>query len=324
MKILVVGASGHVGRLVVQRLLDAGHTVVGIDRQPWPEAPGALDLCVSDLLKRGAEDQFRTRRPEVVVHMATLTHLLAGREERARVNLQGAQALLAHCAQYSVRRLIYVGHHTFYGASPDAPLYHREDEAPAGLGVSPELADIMAADLYVSGAFWRQPGLELTLLRPCYSLGPSGKGALASLLLGARVPRVLGFDPLFQFMHEEDLAEAVVTAVERAPRGIFNVAGPAPLPLSTIVERTGRVSMAVPEALHGKALGLLGVAVAAEGATSHLKYPVVVDGSAFREATGFEPTVDALTVLDGFAAANPSGHPGTGGHPSTSGPEPSD
>jgi UDP-glucose 4-epimerase len=308
MKILVVGAAGHVGKLVVHRLLAAGHTVMGVDRHPWPEAPSGFEHCVSDFLKRAAEDQFRTRRPEAVIHLATVTHLVAPREERARVNLQGAQVLLSHCAHFGVGRLVYVGHHTFYGASPDAPLYHREEEAPAGLGGCPELADLITADLYVSGAFWRQPQLELTVLRPCYSLGPSGEGALASLLTGPRVPMVLGFDPLLQFMHEAELAEAIVRAVEVAPRGVFNVAGPAPLPLSTVIERTGRLAMAVPEALHRPVLGRLGLPVAADGATSHLKYPVVVDGTAFQSATGFVATQDALATLEAFALAHPSGH----------------
>ena len=39
MKILVTGASGALARKVVHRLTDDGHSVLGIDRRPWPDAP---------------------------------------------------------------------------------------------------------------------------------------------------------------------------------------------------------------------------------------------------------------------------------------------
>ena len=43
----------------------------------------------------------------------------------------------------------------YYGAAPDAPLYHGEDEPPMALAVFPELADLVAADLYAATALWR-------------------------------------------------------------------------------------------------------------------------------------------------------------------------
>src|SRR5437588_10975248 len=127
--------------------------------------------------------------------------------------------------------MVFVGRHTYYGAGPDAPLYHTEDEPPQELGAYPELADLVAADLFAATQIWRTPQLNTTVLRLCYTLGASGGGTLAGFLRGRRVPMVLGFDPLFQFLHEEDAAEAIVAAVQKRPRGIYNVAGPQPLPL---------------------------------------------------------------------------------------------
>ena len=42
-----------------------------------------------------------------------------------------------------------------------------------------------------------------------------------------RIPTVLGFDPMMQFVHEEDVCEAIALALEHGLQGVFNVTGPA-------------------------------------------------------------------------------------------------
>ena len=59
---------------------------------------------------------------------------------------------------------------------------------------------------------------------------------------------VLGFDPLYQFMHEDDAADAICVALEKSLRGVYNVAGPQPMPLSLLdPRRRGRTPVPVPE-----------------------------------------------------------------------------
>src|SRR2546425_374086 len=145
-------------RVSARRLLDAGHRVIGIDPRGWPGAPAEIELHAVDIRKRAAEDVFRRHRPDAVIHMATISALLADAEERYRINLGGTRAVFEHCANYGVRQLVFVGRHTYYGAGPDAPLYHTEAEPPQELGAYPELADLVAADLYAANALWRLMG----------------------------------------------------------------------------------------------------------------------------------------------------------------------
>ena len=93
----------------------------------------------------------------------------------------------------------------------------------------PELADLVAADLYAGSALWRYPALDTCVLRMCYTLGASVSGTLATFLKAQRVPMVLGFDPLYQFMHERDVVAAIQLTLEKRIRGVFNVAGPSPV-----------------------------------------------------------------------------------------------
>lgn len=303
MKVLVTGISGKLGRVVTRELLARGHEVVGLDRRAWPGAPRHVRVVEVDIRKRPAEDVFRTERPEGVIHMATVTHLVERSPDRFRINLEGTRAIVEHCARYGVERLVFCGRHTYYGAAPDAPLYHTEEEPPLGVHDFPELADLVAADLFAGSALWRYPEVATSVLRLVYTLGPAKHGTLAAFLRGPRVPVVMGFDPLFHFMHEHDAARAIVLALEKQLRGVFNVAGPPPVPLSALARAAGRQLVPVPEPLLNLALGRFGLPRLPRGALGHLKHSVVVDGAAFQKATGFVHEHDEGDTVRAYAAA---------------------
>ncbi|MEN9579028.1 MAG: hypothetical protein RJA70_2037 [Pseudomonadota bacterium] len=300
MKVLITGVSGRLGRVIADLLLKARHTVVGIDHRPWLGAPEGVEMHEVDLRKRPAEDIFRSHSPEAVVHMGTVSHLHLSDPERHRMSLGGTKAAIDYCHRYGVKHAVFVGRHTYYGATPDSPLYHTEDEPPMAAENFPELADLIAADLFAGSALWRYPNLNTAVLRLCYTLGPSQHGTLADFLRGPRVPTVLGFDPLFQFMHEVDAAQAVICALEAGLRGVFNVAGPTPLPLSKVIQETGREQVAIPEPLYAFAVGRFGLPWLPRGAINHLKYPIVIDPSAFRQASGFVNKYDEYDALQSF------------------------
>jgi UDP-glucose 4-epimerase len=305
MKVLIPGISGQLGRMVAERLHQAGHDIAGIDRRPWPGAPRGVKVHEHDIRKRQAEDVFRTFRPDAVVHMATVTHLVTSSEDRYRINLVGTRAVFDHCHRYGARRCIFVGRHTYYGASSDSPLYHGEEDPPLAVTTFPELADLVAADLYAGSALWRYPELETTVLRICYTLGPSLHGTLATFLRGRRVPQIMGYDPLFQFMHEHDVAAAILASLEKGGKGVFNVCGPTPLPLSLVARTVGRDVVPVPEPLFRLMIGRFGLPRLPPGAVEHLKYPVVIDNRRFKELTGFQHQYDEEATLRAFREACP-------------------
>jgi UDP-glucose 4-epimerase len=301
MKVLITGITGKMGRLVARLLAGAGHQLAGIDRRGWPDAPAGVEIHQLDIRNRAAEEIFRQFRPEAVIHMATVTHITTrSSEDRYRINLYGTRAVFEHCHRYGAKRAIFVGRHTYYGAAPDSPLYVKEDEPPLAVTTFPELADLVAADLYGGSALWRFPELATAVLRICYTLGPQRQGTLATFLRGPHVPMVLGFDPLFQFMHEADAARAISMAMESDLRGVFNVAGPDPVPLSLLIRETGSKPIRVPEPLFRLALGRFGLPRLPPGAVEHIKYPVVIDAGAFRQATGFEPEFDEDATMRAF------------------------
>jgi UDP-glucose 4-epimerase len=111
---------------------------------------------------------------------------------------------------------------------------------------------------------------------------------------------VLGFDPLYQFMHEDDAADSICVALEKQLRGVYNVAGPQPMPLSNLIRAAGRTPVPVPEIALKLAFGRFGLPALPPGAVAHLKYPVVIDDSSFRTATGFNHKYDEDQTIAAF------------------------
>lgn len=305
MKVLVPGIAGRLGRMLAKRLVEKGHDVIGIDRRPLYNPPPGVEVHELDIRKRAAEEVFRRVRPNAVIHMATVTHLMTQSEDRYRINLGGTRAVFEHSSTYGVEHVVFVGRHTYYGAAADSPLFHVEDEPPIGLSSFPELADLVASDLYAGTALWRYPSFTTSVLRMVYTLGPTGHGTLATFLRGARVPTILGYDPLFHFMHEEDVIGALVTTLDARPRGVFNVCGPQPVPLSVVIEETGRTNVPLPGPLFAAALGRFGLPKLSRGALDHIRYPITVDASAFVKATGYRHAVDEKAAMRAYREAFP-------------------
>jgi UDP-glucose 4-epimerase len=303
MKVLITGICSSIGRLLTLELLEAGYDVCGLDRRVVDGAPSGVRVYDGDLRGAVVHELFRAERPDVVAHLATVSPFSLSGVARHRVNLLATRALLDAVARHGVGTLVFASRHLYYGAAADLPLYHREDDPPHGVETYPEAADLVAADLLVSTALWRIPRTRTAILRLCHPLGPSTRGVLGQLLCGTRVPTVLGFDPLVQFLHAVDVARAIRTTVEQGLRGIYNVGSARPLPISQIISALGRTNVAIPEALFRISVGRFGFPDIPAGALSLLKYPIVVDDASFRSRTGFAPRFDVRETLEQFKLA---------------------
>jgi UDP-glucose 4-epimerase len=273
---------------------------MGIDRRPWPDADQGIEMYNVDIRKRAAEEVFRRLLPDVVIHMATVTYFTSHTEERYQINLKGTQAVFAYCHKYGIKQAIFVGRHTCYGTSAYSPIYQTESAPPAAVNTFPEFSDLVAADLFAASAMWRYPELQTAILRICYTLGPSHHGTLANYLKGPYVPTVWGFDPLFQFIHEMDAVRAIILTIEKKLKGIFNVSGPSPVPLSVLICGTGRHQIHLPSWLFPQLMGHFGLPNLPPGAVSHIKYPVVVSSQLFRNTTGFKEKFDEIQTMESF------------------------
>lgn len=296
-RIVVTGASGSFGRVAVRWLASRGYSVTAVDLHDDASRPESVEFHRLDVRKRGFEDVVRRVKPDALVHLAMVRRFGRDAEERHRINFEGTAKVFEVGLRAGLKKMVFVSRATVYGALPDQPQFVTEDHPPAAGRTFPEIQDLVAADLYVSGMLWRHPEVETVLLRPVNVLGPTVRTLLNRYLGRPRVFTVLGFDPIQQVIHEEDLGLAFERALAPGVRGVFNVTGPGEVPLHVLIEEAGATAVPLPEPVIALVKGRLGFPEIPRGALEYLKYPCTVDGRRFREATGFEPMHGLVETL---------------------------
>jgi len=300
-KVLITGIAGGQGRLIARRIAGSC-AITGVDRAPWEGHPPEVKMHVVDLRKRKFEDVFRTERPSAVVHLAMVRHFRVDPEVRHEINVLGTRRILEYAVNYGVQRVVVISSGYVYGALPDNPFYMTEDMPLNVSRTYPEIRDLAEVDALANAFLWRHPEIATTILRPVNTLGYYTHSSIGRYLKQRYVPTIMGYNPMMQFIHEEDVAEAVALALAAGTHGVFNLVGPGAVPLKVAVTETGSTAMPIPEPLVRAVFGRLfrlGLYHTPLGAMDFLKYPCTLDGRRFQAATGFAPL---FTLEDIFAS----------------------
>jgi UDP-glucose 4-epimerase len=290
-RLLITGIAGGQGRLVAKRVAEE-FDVSGVDRVAWEGHPHQIAVHTMDLRKKKFEDIFRRERPTAVVHLAFVRHFRADPMVRHEINVAGTKRVLECCAQYGVKKLVVLSSSYVYGALPENPYYMDEDTS---LNVSrhyPDIRDLAEVDTLATAFLWRYPHIATAILRPVSTLGYYVHSSIGAYLKLRYVPTIFGFNPMMQFIHEEDVAEAIAMTLETGARGVFNLTGPGAVPLKVAIRETGGTALPLLESVARDAVARLfryGLYPLPADAIDFAKYPCTIDGRRFRDATGFKP-----------------------------------
>lgn len=298
-RVLIVGIAGGHGRLLARRL--RGHCeVIGVDREPGSVRLPDLPFYRADLRKRAFEDVLRRERPTAVVHLGLQRHFRDRPEQRYDHNVRGTRVLLDLCRRYDVAKLVVLSSSYVYGALPENPYFMEEDYPLCGSRNYPEIRDLVEVDALATAFTWRHPSVTTSVLRPVSTLGRSIQSSFRSYLEMTRVWVMMGFNPMIQFIGEDDLIDAIALALERELRGAYNVVGPGEVPLRLAIRETGGRELSIPEFVARPLLRRLyatGLFPFPEGALDYLKFPCTISGKRFAEATGFAATLGLRETL---------------------------
>jgi len=106
------------------------------------------------------------------------------------------------------------------------------------------------------------------------------------------VPTLMGFDPMIQVVHQDDIVHAIDRALAPGVRGIFNIAGPEPVPLSGALKTLGRATLPVPHPFASSVLRRLWryhLSSFPAPELDHIKYVCMVDDRRARAQMGYTP-----------------------------------
>jgi len=285
--VLVTGMAGRLGKRLVRRLHRV-RSVTGLG----PRAPRHLPADVEHLslspLRSAARPLFR--RPDIgaIVHLGVTHNPQADQSKAHSENLLAFQKVIEYAAQFKIPKVVLLSSGNTYGPRADNAQFLTEKAPLLAGGRFTEMQALVQLDMYAQSCFWRHPDLELVVLRPANILG-TVRNAPSNYLRLNVVPTLMGFDPMVQAVHQDDVVSAIELALRPGAKGIFNIAGPKPVHISHAVEILKRKSVTVPYSLaRGGLKGLfrLGVSKFPAPELDFIRYVCMVDDSAARETLG--------------------------------------
>jgi len=211
------------------------------------------------------------------------------------------------CDAAKVRKIVLATTTDVYGAFATNPNYLTEDMHPMGNRQSPFLADKIDAEKQALKYQKKHHNSVVTIFRPCTILGPTINSYKTRYLKRPVVITMLGFDPLYQFVHEDDVINALQKLIDNDYPGIFNLAGDGVLPLSRVIEICGRKNLKLTQIgfkTMVQALWFLDLAPAPASHVNFLRYLCVVDNSKIKKVVGYIPKYTTKETLLSFVGAD--------------------
>jgi UDP-glucose 4-epimerase len=290
--VLVTGAAGSLARRVIARL-HGRYNVVAVDFRRKVETDAGVPSYRVETYKRGFEDIFRNHAIDAVIHIGRMFTHESDRSRRYNTNVLGTKKLLELCRKYAVKQVVIHSTYYVYGASAYNPALLDEDAPLKASEVTQDLVDSVEVESLAQIYMWKYPELHITILRPCNILGPGVKNSMSLLLSRPVAPVLVGFSPLMQFLHVDDMADAMVLAFDRNQPGIYNVAPDDWVAYQEAVTQCGcrRLPvLSIPPAVPKLVSSLLNWnAFFPPYLINYFKYPVIIEGRLFRETFGWKP-----------------------------------
>lgn len=309
--VVLIGCNGFIGRHVLKYLetnpaykrvvvIDCAKPAMTLKKAKFYKldlTATLADVSLAEILKKEACD--------TLVHTAIPISPMHDEAKAHEIIAIGTFYVFNACNAAGVRKIVMASTTEVYGAFPDNPNYLTEDMPARGHLQSRLLADKVDAEKQAFKYQRRHPDRVVTVLRHATILGPTIDSFQTRYLRRQAVMTMLGFDPLVQFVHENDVIAAFVKLIEEDRTGVFNLAGDGVLPLSRALEIAGSLNLRLTQ-IGFKALTQLlwyaDISPAPAAFADFLRYLCVVDNAKIKKA-GFTPTRTTKEALLDFVGA---------------------
>jgi UDP-glucose 4-epimerase len=311
--ILITGVSRYWGErlaLLMKRDRCFGE-VFGIDVKKPRIAYRRTEFTHLDIRSPLIIDFLISRKVRTVVHLQV--HETENAEELFQRNVMDFMFLLSACADAGVENFLFMSETAVYGYQADNPVRLREHRylvkknspfLDRAMGQAPALANLLEVEKFTFSFRKQNPNLRVVPLRFAPILGPRCNSWMTRYLREPVIPTVLGFDPLIQVVHEDDVPRATLAAACSDIDGPINLAAPGILTLHQMIRRMGGTSLPFARPIGNLwrrlRTAFTGEVLAPMGHDS-LKYSCIGDLRRMKNELCYVPRFTGAQTLDNFS-----------------------
>jgi dihydroflavonol-4-reductase len=243
-KILVTGASGFVGRLLVSRILDTRPgdevAVFLLPNETLPEETLARVEVIRGDLRQAEGVRAAIRGRDLVFHVAGfISYWVLDAGIMEAVNVGGTRTVVEACLEHKVKRLVHVSSVGAVGFRPEGGEADEDTPFnwPESLGYMTTKRDAQRIVLEAA----RERGLDAVVVNPASIMGPgdpvpgSAFNRLCGNVVGKRI-FVGTFAGGLAIVDVRDLVETILAAAEKGRRGEAYLSVGANLPYKRVLE----------------------------------------------------------------------------------------
>lgn len=250
MKYLVTGCAGFIGWKVTEFLLEAGHTVVGIDNlntaydtqvKQWRlkqlEGTPNFDFHCSDICDRDALRVIFKTSYDAVINLAARAGVRQSVENPwvyVDTNVTGTLNLLELCREFEVKKFVLASTSSLYGAKNPLPF---SEEANTDGPLSPYAASKKGAES-LCHSYHHLHGIDVTIFRFFTVYGPAGRPDMSAFRfvqwISEGKPVIVygdGKQSSRDYTYLEDIARGVITGLKPLKYEVINLGSDSPIVL---------------------------------------------------------------------------------------------
>ena len=253
MKYLVTGCAGFIGWKVTEFLLEAGHTVVGIDNinkaydaqvKQWRlqqlEGIPNFQFHRSDICDRdGLRAIFESGTPtfDAVINLAARAGVRQSVEDPwvyVDTNVTGTLNLLELCREFAVRKFVLASTSSLYGANNPLPF---SEEANTDGPLSPYAASKKGAES-ICHSYHHLYGIDVTIFRFFTVYGPAGRPDMSAFRfvqwISEGKPVIVygdGKQSSRDYTYLEDIVRGVIAGLKPLNYEVINLGSDSPIVL---------------------------------------------------------------------------------------------
>ncbi len=307
--VAVTGASGFLGAHVLGRFSRSPgiDRLVAVDnRKPGWHESGKIRFFAMDVRDPAVADLFVREGVDTVLHLAFVVSPLRDAKATYDIDINGSRNVLQSAAACGVKKIVFSSSSSVYGFHADSPVPLHETHP-----LRPNEDNIYAVhktrvEALLAEIGERHKNITISIFRPCMILGPHMDNFSCRMARSlSRIITIKNHNPLLQFVHEDDVAEAFLHAVRADMPGTFNLVGSGTVDMRRFCELFDKPCVQIPYGpLYALAKLLWTMRVPGFGFSpgwlSILRYSCIASGKKLSDMYSFEPSYSTLETLQSY------------------------